>query len=126
VTPTDRTRSESFLITQAGVTAIFWRSPLGAPSSAEEAAVNPINSLIGVDDGALLRAGTLLHGRPHARSAGRVWAATGGQARAHRPGPWPDHRHRSRLPEPATPTVATWEIRTRRAQAVPGFGGPGI
>jgi hypothetical protein len=64
------------LITHAGVTANFWRSTLGAPISAEQAAAITINSLIGVDDGALFRAGTMLHGRRRARSAARVWAAT--------------------------------------------------
>ena len=48
--------AESFLITHAGVTADFWRSTLGAPSSAEQAAVITINSLIGVGDGRLFRA----------------------------------------------------------------------
>jgi Calcineurin-like phosphoesterase len=73
----DETRdgTESFLITHAGLTAGFWRTALAVTSSAEQAAIT-INSLIGVNDGALFRAGRMLHGRPRARSVGPVWAAT--------------------------------------------------
>jgi N-acetylmuramoyl-L-alanine amidase len=167
--------AESFLITHAGVTAGFWRGTLGAPSSAEQAATT-INSLIGTDDGALFRAGTMLHGRRRARSAGPVWAATAAELL---PGwlattlpfsqihghdsifDWQRRRFRSaddsaddlaRLTvldeeakhestvlaggriigidpghggRPHTPWRA-WEIRPRRAQAVPGVGGSGI
>lgn len=67
--------AEGFLITHAGVTADFWRGTLGAPSSAERAAIT-INSLIGTDDSALFRAGTMLHRRRRARGAGPLWAAT--------------------------------------------------
>jgi N-acetylmuramoyl-L-alanine amidase len=169
------TDAESFLITHAGVTAGFWRGTLGAPSSAEQAATT-INSLIGTDDGALFRAGTMLHGRRRARSAGPVWAATAAELL---PGwlattlpfsqihghdsifDWQRRRFRSaddsaddlaRLTvldeeakhestvlaggriigidpghggRPHTPWRA-WEIRPRRAQAVPGVGGSGI
>ena len=120
------TTPKSFLITHAGVTANSWRSTLGAPISAEQAAAITIKSLIGVDDGALFRAGTMLHGRRRARSAAPVWAATeeakheftvvaGGRIIGIDPGA------RSRPRRPWHP----WEIRTRRAQAVPGFGGSG-
>jgi Calcineurin-like phosphoesterase len=68
-----RDAAESFLITHAGVTVDFWRVTLGAPRTAEQAAT-AINSLIGTDDGALFRAGTMLHRR--ARDAGPLWAAT--------------------------------------------------
>jgi len=70
-----RDGAESFLITHAGVTAGFWRTALTVTSSAEQAAIT-INSLIGANDGALFRAGTMLHGRRRARAAGPVWAAT--------------------------------------------------
>jgi hypothetical protein len=45
---------------------------LGAPSTAEQAAIS-LNSLIGVDEAALFRAGAMLHGRRCA-GAGPVWA----------------------------------------------------
>ena len=70
-----RDDSESFLITHAGVTAGFWRTALTVTSSAEQA-TNMLNSLIGANDGALFRAGTMLRGRRSARSVGPVWAAT--------------------------------------------------
>jgi hypothetical protein len=70
-----RANGESFLITHAGVTAGFWRTALTVTGSAEHAATR-INALIGANDGALFRAGTLLHGRRRARSVGPVWAQT--------------------------------------------------
>jgi hypothetical protein len=70
-----RDDTESFLITHAGVTAGFWRTALSVTSSVEQAAMT-INSLIGANDGALFRAGAMLHGRRRARSVGPVWAAT--------------------------------------------------
>jgi hypothetical protein len=70
-----RNNGESFLVTHAGVTAGFWRTALTVTSSAEQAAIR-INALIGANEGALFRAGTLLHGRRRARSVGPVWADT--------------------------------------------------
>jgi hypothetical protein len=68
-----------FLVTHAGLTADFWYSTLGAPGSAEQAA-NAINSLIGVHDDILFRAGEMLRGRRRSSirktGPGPVWAAT--------------------------------------------------
>jgi hypothetical protein len=71
-----RDDAESFLITHAGVTADFWRGTLAAPGSAEQAAIT-INSLLSVDDRALFRAGTMLHGRLPSRHSARSAARCG-------------------------------------------------
>jgi hypothetical protein len=70
-----RDDAETFLITHAGVTADFWRGPLAAPSTAEQAAIT-LNSMIGAGDRVLFRAGAMLHGRRPAPGAGPVWAET--------------------------------------------------
>lgn len=70
-----RAGGETFLITHAGVTVDFWRACLAAPEDAARAAT-AINSLIGSDDDALFRAGTMLRGRRRARPVGPIWAAT--------------------------------------------------
>jgi hypothetical protein len=166
-----RDDDESFLITHAGVTAGFWRTALSVTSSVEQAAIT-INSLIGANDGALFRAGAMLHGRRRARSVGPVWAATAtellpswlatrlpfSQIHGHDSiFDWQRRRFRAAdalarltvldekakhettvLPggriigidpghgsHPRQPWRA-WEIRTRAAQALPGFGGSGI
>jgi len=70
------TGGESFLVTHAGLTADFWRRTLGAPADVEQAAA-AINSLIGVRENVLFRAGHMLSGRKRDPGAGPVWAATG-------------------------------------------------
>ncbi len=70
-----RADAETFLITHAGLTADFWRGPLAAPSTAEQAAIT-LNSMIGANDRALFRTGMKLHGRRRTPRAGPVWAAT--------------------------------------------------
>lgn len=68
-----------FLVTHAGLTFDFWRSTLDAPATAEQAAKG-VNSLIGVHDEVLFRAGEMLRGRRRSSirraSPGPVWAAT--------------------------------------------------
>jgi hypothetical protein len=65
---------ESFLITHAGVTAEFWATILGGPSTATEAAQR-INDLAKADADMVFRAGTMLHGTT-ASDAGPLWADT--------------------------------------------------
>jgi hypothetical protein len=68
------TADESFLITHAGITAQFWASVLGGPSSAAEAA-RRINELARAGADAVFRAGVFLHGAI-ASDAGPLWADT--------------------------------------------------
>jgi hypothetical protein len=67
-----RAADESFLVTQAGMTAAFWSDLLDAPVTAEEAA-DRINKLAAANDAAVFRPGCVLTGRvnPH---AGPLWA----------------------------------------------------
>jgi hypothetical protein len=65
---------ESFLITHAGITAEFWSTILGGPSTAAEAA-RRVNELAKAESDALFRAGTFLHGAIDP-SAGPLWADT--------------------------------------------------
>jgi calcineurin-like phosphoesterase family protein len=65
---------ESILITHAGITAEFWASVLGGPSTAAEAA-RRINELATTDADTVFRAGTMLHGTT-ASDAGPLWADT--------------------------------------------------
>ena len=65
---------ESFLITHAGVTAEFWATILGGPSTATEAALR-INDLAKAGADMVFRAGTMLHGTT-ASDAGPLWADT--------------------------------------------------
>jgi hypothetical protein len=73
-TAVETTDHESFLITHAGITAEFWASILGGPSTAAEAA-RRINDLARVDAGTVFRAGVMLHGKT-APDAGPLWADT--------------------------------------------------
>jgi hypothetical protein len=66
------TTDESFLITHAGVTAEFWATILGGPSTAAEAA-RRINELAKAGADTVFRAGTLLHGTT-VPDAGPLWA----------------------------------------------------
>ena len=66
------TTDESFLITHAGVTAEFWATILGGPSTAAEAA-RRINDLAKAGADTVFRAGTLLHGTT-IPAAGPLWA----------------------------------------------------
>lgn len=66
------TRSESFLVTHAGLTAGFWRSVLDAPPDARRAAL-ALNALPRGRRGVVFRAGELL-GRRRDQSAGPLWA----------------------------------------------------
>jgi hypothetical protein len=66
------TRSESFLVTHAGLTAGFWRAVLDAPPDARQAAV-ALNALPRGRRDVVFRAGELL-GRRRDRSAGPLWA----------------------------------------------------
>ena len=65
---------ESILITHAGITAEFWASVLGGPSSAAEAA-RRINDLAKADSDEVFRAGVMLHGTT-ASGVGPLWADT--------------------------------------------------
>lgn len=64
---------ETFLVTHAGLTAHLWAETLGAPASAEQAAV-ALNQLIGSGDEVLFRPGQMLHGKKRDRYAGPLWA----------------------------------------------------
>jgi hypothetical protein len=65
---------ESFLITHAGITAEFWASVLGGPTTAAEAA-RRINDLAKAGADTVFRAGVMLHGTT-APDAGPLWADT--------------------------------------------------
>ena len=66
------TRSESFLITHAGLTAGFWRAVLDAPPDARQAAL-ALNALPRGRRDVVFRAGQLL-GRRRDQGAGPLWA----------------------------------------------------
>lgn len=68
------TAGESFLITHAGITAEFWTTVLGGPSTAAEAA-RRINDLARAGDDRVFRAGIFLHGTI-VPGAGPLWADT--------------------------------------------------
>ena len=61
-----------YLVTHAGLTAGFWRSVIGWPAAAADAAA-ALNELIGNRDSTLFRAGMML-GHRVSGSAGPVWA----------------------------------------------------
>lgn len=61
------------LVTHAGLTSGYWRSVLGAPSTATEAAA-ALNALIGDSSDVLFRAGQLLLGGGPDLTAGPLWA----------------------------------------------------
>lgn len=68
------TPDESFLVTHAGITAEFWSSVLGGPTTAAEAA-SRINQLAKAGSGTVFRAGMYLHGKIMS-DAGPLWADT--------------------------------------------------
>ncbi|MET0703612.1 MAG: metallophosphoesterase [Mycobacterium sp.] len=68
------TKSESFLVTHAGITAEFWASVLGGPPTAADAA-RRINDLARADAGTVFRAGVMLNGTT-SPGAGPLWADT--------------------------------------------------
>jgi hypothetical protein len=70
----ETTTHESFLVTHAGITAEFWASVLGGPSTAAEA-VHRINDLAKADADKVFRAGVMLHGTT-VPDAGPLWADT--------------------------------------------------
>lgn len=80
------TADESFLITHAGITAEFWASNLGGPSTAAEAA-RRINELARAGTDTVFRAGIFLHGSITS-DVGPLWADTAGELL---PG-WTDRR----------------------------------